>query len=74
MDSRMGKLVSLTDKTLARREATTRAQMVEAEARELVAWERRDGTFQAMWNQKYHEAKAQLEMIVAARRIKEWAR
>lgn len=74
MDTRVAKLVSLTDKTLARREADTRAKLAEAEARENAAWERRDDAFQGMWNQKYHEAKALLEMIVAARQIKDWAR
>jgi hypothetical protein len=71
MDTRIAKLVSLTDKTLARREADTRAAMGEALEREARTT---SPAFQAMWNQKYHGAKAMLEMIVAARQIKDWAR
>lgn len=71
MDTRVAKLVSLTDKTLARREADCRARKAEALEREIAAT---SFVFQAAWNQKYHEARVELECITAARRIKEWAR
>ena len=73
MDTRIAKLVSLTDKTLACREASARVRMAEARYREGAAYTKRDPVFQAAWNQKYHAAKAELELIVAARRIKAWA-
>lgn len=71
MDSRIAKLVALTDKTLARREADVRARKAEALEREIAAT---SFVFQAMWNEKYHSARVELEYIVAARRIKAWAR
>lgn len=71
MDTRVAKLVELTDKTLARREADARTRMAEALEREAGAT---SPVFQAAWNQKYHGAKAELELIVAARQIKDWAR
>lgn len=70
MDTRIAKLVSLTDKTLARREADARARKAEAFEREVAAT---SFVFQAAWNEKYHSARVELEYIIAARRIKSWA-